>query len=83
MMHTKRSLASAMIFSRVSAAPPPLIRFLLPSHSSAPSTYSDRLPVWLSSSTSMPCCFRRAVLCSELDTAPLMRCWILARASMK
>jgi hypothetical protein len=82
-MQTKRSLASAMIFSRVSAAPPPLIRHLPGSHSSAPSTYSDRLPVWFSSITSIPCCFRRAVLCSELDTAPLMRCWMRASASMK
>ena len=38
MMQTKRSLASAMIFSRVSAAPPPLISRLNGSHSSAPST---------------------------------------------
>ena len=76
-------LASAMIFSRVSAAPPPLIRHLLGSHSSAPSTYRDNGPAALRSITSMPCDFRRAVLCSELDTAPWMRSFHAANASMK
>ena len=37
MMQTNFSLAWAMIFSRVSAAPPPLISRLCGSHSSAPS----------------------------------------------
>jgi hypothetical protein len=72
-----------MIFSRVSAAPPPLIRRLCGSHSSAPSTYSDSGPVALRSSTSMPCARKRCVLCSELDTAPSMRSRMRASASMK
>ena len=62
-----------MIFSRVSAAPPPLIRRLCGSHSSAPSTYSARSPVWFRSSTGMPSAFSFTVLCSLLDTAPSMR----------
>ena len=82
-MQTKRSLASAMIFSRVSAAPPPLIRRRCGSHSSAPSTYSDNGPVALRSITSMPCARRRCVLCSELDTVPAMRSRKRASASMK
>src|SRR5690606_20092575 len=83
MMQTNVSLASAMIFSRVSAAPPPLIRHLRGSHSSAPSTYSASRPALLRSTTSMPWPRRRALLCSELDTAPSIRCRMRARASMK
>ena len=83
MMQTKVSLASAMIFSRVSAAPPPLIRRLCGSHSSAPSTYSCSGPAALASSTSMPSALSRALLCSELETAPAMRSLIRPRASMK
>src|SRR5690606_6853072 len=82
-MHTNFAEASAMIFSRVSAAPPPLIRRLRGSHSSAPSTYRPSGPVSLRSRTSMPCPRRRRVLCSELETAPAMRCRIRASASMK
>src|SRR5450631_1601873 len=74
---------AAMIFSRVSAAPPPLIRHFRGSHSSAPSTYSASSPALLRSMTRMPCCWSRAVLCSELDTAASMRSRTAPSASMK
>ena len=53
-----------------------------PSISSAPSTYTARPVTSLASSTGMPCCFRRSVLCTELDTAPATRTGMRASASM-
>src|SRR5690606_22283999 len=83
MMQTKRALASAMIFSRASAAPPPLLSRPCESHPSAPSPYSSSGPLVLSPNTSIPRLRSCRVLCSELDTAPAMRWRILASASMK
>ena len=82
-MQMKRSARSATIFSRVSAAPPPLIMQPRGSISSAPSTYSGMRSTSAASSTRMPCARSRSLLFSELDTAPAMRPDIVANASMK
>src|SRR5690348_15160569 len=82
-MHTNLRPTAATIFSRVSAPPPPLIIAPHWVTSSAPSMYTGTLSTLLSSSTSMPQPFRRALDFSELDTAPLMRPLILASSSMK
>ena len=71
-MHTKRSARSATIFSRVSAAPPPLIMWPRASISSAPSMYTGMRSTSVASSTRMPWPRSRSVLLSELDTAPAM-----------
>src|SRR5512139_1251135 len=82
-MQMKRSARSATLFSRVSAAPPPLIMQPRASISSAPSTYTGTRSTSLASNTVMPCARSRSVLCCELDTAPRMRDLRPARASMK
>ena len=78
--HTNLRLAAAMIFSRVSAPPPPLIRRLCGSHSSAPSTYTPRVgPVALRSSTGMPSPLQQSrALLGARDTAPSMRSFMRA-----
>jgi hypothetical protein len=82
-MQTKRRACAATIFSRVSAAPPPLIMQPWPSISSAPSMYTASSPTALQSNTGMPAAFSRAVDTSDDDTAPGMRSFIVASASMK
>jgi hypothetical protein len=57
-MQTKRRACAATIFSRVSAAPPPLIMQPWPSISSAPSMYTASSPTALQSNTGMPAAFR-------------------------
>ena len=82
-MQTKRSARSATIFSRVSAAPPPLIMCPRGSISSAPSMYTGMRSTRLLSSTGMPWARRRSLLFSLLDTAPAISPRRLASASMK
>jgi hypothetical protein len=82
-MHTKRWAMAATIFSRVSAAPPPLTMKPRPSISSAPSMYTDKPSTAWASSTRMPTACKRWVEASELDTAPAMASRMLASASMK
>jgi hypothetical protein len=82
-MQTKRSAMAAMIFSRVSAPPPPLIIRRPGSISSAPSTYTGMLPTASSGRTSMPSSRSSRVLSSELDTAPLKRFRIWPSSRMK
>ena len=74
---------SATIFSRVNAAPPPLIMWPAGSISSAPSTYTGSRSTVLLSNTAMPCERSRSLLRSLLDTAPGIVCLMLANASMK
>ena len=82
-MHRKHCARSATIFSRVKAAPPPLIMWPRGSISSAPSTYSGSRSTSLASSTRMPWPCRRTVLALLLDTAPAMPSRSVASASMK
>src|SRR5262245_14583648 len=82
-MHTNASARSATIFSRVSAAPPPLIMWPRGSISSAPSTYTGMRSTSVASSTRMPCARSRSLLFSELDTAPAIDVRCDANASMK
>ena len=82
-MQMKRADRSATIFSRVSAAPPPLIMQPAGSISSAPSMYTSSASTSVASSTAMPAARRRALLWSELDTAARIRTGMRARASMK
>ena len=76
-------LAAATIFSRVSAAPPPLIIARFAVTSSAPSTYSESVPASLSSMTSTPPARSSLLLASELDTAALIRCLTLRSSVIK
>ena len=78
-MQTNWRASAATIFSRVSAAPPPLTIWPWPSISSAPSMYTPSCSTSLASSTAMPMARRRSVLATELDTAP--RTWSLTVAS--
>ncbi len=82
-MQMNRSARSATIFSRVSAAPPPLIMHPVGSISSAPSMYTGSDSTSFASSTRSPSADRRSVLLIELDTQPRIRCFIEASASMK
>ena len=81
-MHTNWRDCAATIFSRVRAAPPPLIMWPWPSISSAPSTYTASSSTSLASNTGMPRASRRSVDATELDTAPLIWSFIVASASM-
>ena len=82
-IQTNFRLALATIFSRVSAPPPPLIRCRFLVASSAPSTYKDRSPVRLRSSTGIPIAPSLVALASELATAPSSLPFTWASASMK
>ncbi len=82
-MQTKRFATEATIFSRVSAPPPPLIMAPLASISSAPSTYTGISSTSFRSKTLKPCCCRRRVEASELETAPAKRSLNAATASIK
>ena len=79
-MQTNWRASAATIFSRVSAAPPPLTMWPWPSISSALSMWPPpSCSTSLASSTGMPMARRRSVLATELDTAP--RTWSLTVAS--
>src|SRR5262245_37155374 len=82
-MQTKRRAAAAMIFSRVSAPPPPLMSWRCEVASSAPSTYRSRSPVSFNSRTRMPAACRRLVVAFELETAAATRRLSRESASMK
>ena len=81
-MQTNRSAWAATIFSRVKAAPPPLIMQPLGSISSAPSMYTDMRSTKAKSITGIPKDCMRLVEASELDTAPLIAIPLAAKASM-
>ena len=70
MMQTNREAAAATTFSRVSAAPPPLIRAPSAVASSAPSMYRARSPAVLRSSSSIPAARSFSEVWRELETAP-------------
>ena len=73
MMQTNRRDAAATIFSRVSAAPPPLISMPLRVASSAPSTYRSSSPTAFKSSCAMPVDSSRSDVWRELETTPRSR----------
>src|SRR5688572_29946976 len=81
-MQTNFCATAAVIFSRVSAPPPPLIMCRCSVISSAPSMYTGSSFTLFRSNTRMPCFFRRSALASEAATAPSMRPLMVASASM-
>src|SRR5688572_2994898 len=81
-MHTNRRATAAVIFSRVSAPPPPLIMWRCSVTSSAPSTYTGSSFTLFRSSTRTPIFLSLSALASEAATAPSIWCLIAASASM-
>src|SRR6056300_1847629 len=80
--HKNRCAMAATIFSRVKAAPPPLIMQPEGSISSAPSTYQSKSVTSLAFCTAYPTACKRWLDASELDTTAAKGLPAVAKASI-